>query len=171
MILVLLCFLSVISALNIPLSNRRISIIKSSRLFSSSSPHLPVNHDKVKYEKILELKEEISSLKKFLKIVDKSLKGVEMEISEEKSCINQLNIEIDKISTEIDGLTLNEAALLSKTDRKRKLEERKERLESWCGRLEDTRDGLDQQRRETALRLLDNEKGLSDALGKCQTCI
>ena len=94
-----------------------------------------------------------------------------MEISEEKSCINQLNIEIDKISTEIDGLTLNEAALLSKTDRKRKLEERKERLESWCGRLEDTRDGLDQQRRETALRLLDNEKGLSDALGKCQTCI
>ena len=164
--LVLIYTLSLISAFKPRFSNKQISIIKSSRLFSSSSPHLPVSHDKVKYDAIVNLEEKMSSLKRYLDIVCEDFSATEVELNEEKGEINKVNIEIDKISSEIEGLSANNTALLLKSDRKCKLEERKEKLLSRRDRLANRLDRLDQERMQ-----LNNERELKSTLGKIQMCI
>ena len=164
--LIYIYFLSFISAFKPRFSNKQISIIKSSRLFSSPSPHLPVNHDKVKYEKIVELKKEISSLKRYLGKVCEDFTATEVELNEEKGEINKVNIEIDKISSEIEGLSANDTALLFKSDKKRKLEERKEKLVTRRDKLANRLDRLDHERMQ-----LNNERELRSTLGKIQKCI
>ena len=164
--LILIYTLSLISAFKPHFSNKQMSIMKSSRLFSSSSLHLPVNHDKVKYEKIVLLKNEISSLKRYLGKVCEDFSATEVELNEEKGEINKINFEIDKISSEIEGLSANDTAFLFKSDRKRKLDERKEKLASRRDRLANRLDRLDQERMQ-----LNNERELRSTLGKIQTCI
>ena len=160
-------FLSVISAFKPRFSNKQISIIKSPSLFLSSSPHLPVNHDKVKYDAIVNLEEKMSSLKRYLDIVCEDFSATEVELNEEKDRINKVDTEIDKISSEIEGLSASDTAILYKSDRKRKLEERKEKLVNRRDRLEDTRNRLDEER----FQLTNNEWELRSVLGKCRTCI
>ena len=60
--LLLIYILSVVSAFISPLSYRRLPPIKSTRLFSSTSSHLPVNHDKVKYDFINQLNEKLKAV-------------------------------------------------------------------------------------------------------------
>ena len=80
--LLLIYILSVVSAFISPLSYRRLPPIKSPRLFSSTSSHLPVNHDKVKYD--------------FINQLNEKLKAVDIVKLEAK--INQLEEEIKAIS-------------------------------------------------------------------------
>ena len=146
-----------------PLSNRRIPIIKSSsssRLFTTS-PHLPVGYEKVKYDAILEFESSVAKS-------TKALNAVEVELTEVKEKINKVDTEIDKISAEIEDLTANEAVLKYKADSKIKLEERRDRLEKRADRFDQERRDTALRLRESEIRLRDSEKELSDALGKHQ---
>ena len=139
-----------------------------------SSSHLPISHDKVKYEVVLEFKSSITKN-------TKALNAVEVELYEVEDSINKVNTKIDKICIEIEGLTSNEAALLSKSDNNRKLQESIEKLVNRRKRLEREKEllqmelvelkknkgSLDQER----IQLTNNERELRSTLGKLQTCI
>ena len=88
--LVLIYILSVVSAFISPLSYRRLPIIKSSRLFSSTSSHLPVNHDKVKYDFINQLNEKL----KAIDIVKVEAKIYQLQEEMKTISVNQPNYSI-----------------------------------------------------------------------------
>ena len=94
------------------LSNRRIPIIKSPRLFSSTSPHLPVSHEKVKYEAILKLSEKLQN-------VSNAIVNVEAKI-------DMLNEEMKSITAnQIDHSMIMEIKLLQLKKAIKEIEEYK----------------------------------------------
>ena len=172
--LVVMYILSVVSAFISSYSCRRLPLIKSSRLFSSTSSHLPIGHEKVKYDFILEFKSSVAKNAK-------ALNAAEVELNEVEDSINKVNTKIDKISVEIDGLTSNEAALLSKSDsnhrlqesieklinRRKRLEREKELLQMELVELKKNKGTLDEER----IQLSYNKRELTSAPGKSQTYI